>query len=133
MRIIRSETVSNQSRGHHSNEGRVRLCHRGSALLGACAFYHIWIPQYAHIADPLYGLLKKTRKFEWVEEHTEAIRRLKQALSAAPALRKAEYTPRTPIYITVDTSPIGIGWVVNQEGEDGTRFPIRFGAKVLSE
>ena len=25
------------------------------------------------------------------------------------------------------------GWVVNQEGEDGNRFPIRFGAKVLSE
>ena len=102
-------------------------------FLGACAFYHIWIPHYAHIADPLYGLLKKTRKFEWVEEHTEAIRRLKRALAAAPALRKAEYTPRTPIYITVDTSPTGIGWVVNQEGEDGTRFPIRFGAKVLSE
>ena len=33
----------------------------------------------------------------------------------------------------MDTSPTGIGWVVNQEGEDGTRFPIRFGAKVLSE
>jgi hypothetical protein len=27
----------------------------------------------------------------------------------------------------------GIGWVVNQEGEDGERFPIQFGAKVLSE
>ena len=33
----------------------------------------------------------------------------------------------------MDTSPTGIGWVVNQEGKDGTRFPIRFGAKVLSE
>jgi hypothetical protein len=34
---------------------------------------------------------------------------------------------------TVDTSPTGIGWVINQEGEDGERFPIRFGAKVLGE
>ena len=44
-------------------------------FLGACAFYHIWIPHYAHIADALYALLKKNRKFEWEEEHTEAIRR----------------------------------------------------------
>ena len=25
-------------------------------FLGACAFYHIWIPHYAHIAEPLYGV-----------------------------------------------------------------------------
>jgi hypothetical protein len=30
-------------------------------------------------------------------------------------------------------SPTGIGWVINQEDENGERFPIRFGAKVLSE
>ena len=46
-------------------------------FLGACAFYHIWIPHYAHVAEPFYGLLKKNRKFEWVEEHTEAVRKLK--------------------------------------------------------
>ena len=28
-------------------------------FLGACAFYHIWIPHYAHVTEPLYGLLKK--------------------------------------------------------------------------
>ena len=33
----------------------------------------------------------------------------------------------------VDTSPTKLGWVVNQEDPDGTRFPIQFGAKVLSE
>ena len=29
--------------------------------------------------------------------------------------------------------PTGIRWVVNQEDENGARFPIRFGVKVLSE
>ena len=33
-------------------------------FLGACAFYHIWIPHYAHIVELLYGLHKKERKFE---------------------------------------------------------------------
>ena len=58
---------------------------------------------------------------------------MKEALVAAPALRKAVYGKDIPIYVTVDTSPTGIRWVINQEDENGTRFPIRFGVKVLSE
>ena len=30
-------------------------------FLGACTFYHIWIPHYAHIVEPLCGLLKTGR------------------------------------------------------------------------
>ena len=37
------------------------------------------------------------------------------------------------MYVTVDTSPTGIGCAINQTDEKGVRFPIRFGAKVLSE
>ena len=82
-------------------------------FLGVCAFYHIWIPHYAHVAEPLYGLLKERKKFEWQEEHTNAIQRLKKLLLEAPTLRKADYTEGKPIYVTVDTSPTGIGWVIN--------------------
>ena len=60
-------------------------------FLGACTFYHIWIPHNTHVAEPLYGLLKKGRKFEWSEEYTESVRKMKEALAAAPALRKAVY------------------------------------------
>ena len=102
-------------------------------FLGACAFYHIWIPHYAHVAEPLYGLLKKGCSFEWRTEHTESVRRLKETLTVAPALRKAVYGKDVPICVTVDTSPTGIGWVISQEDKDGVQFPIRFGAKVLSE
>ena len=28
-------------------------------FLGTCAFYHIWIPHYTHVVEPMYGLLKK--------------------------------------------------------------------------
>mgnify|MGYP000574268331 CR=1 FL=1 len=93
-------------------------------FLGACAFYHIWIPLYARIVEPLYSLLKKGHKFEWGMEHVEAMRRLKDALVAALALQKAVYGKDIPIYVTVDTSPTGIGWVISQEDENGMRFPI---------
>jgi hypothetical protein len=52
-------------------------------FLGACAFYHIWIPHYAHIVKPLYGLMKKKHRFEWTSEHTLPIRRLKKLLMEA--------------------------------------------------
>jgi hypothetical protein len=58
---------------------------------------------------------------------------MKEALATAPALRKGIYGKGVPIYVTIDTSPTGIRWVINQEDDNGTRFPIRFGAKVLSE
>ena len=51
----------------------------------------------------------------WTEEHTHAIRRLKKLLMEEPTYRKANYSEGTPIYVTVDTSPAGIGCIVNQE------------------
>ena len=63
----------------------------------------------------------------------ESVSRLKEALTATLTLWKAVFGKEVPIYITVDTSPTEIGWVVNQEDASGTRFPIRFGVKVLSE
>ena len=87
-------------------------------FLGAWAFYHIWIPHYAHVAELLY--VKKGRKFEWGDEHTESVQKMKEALAAASALRKAVYGQDTLIYVTVDMSPTGIGWVINQEDDNGT-------------
>jgi len=34
--------------------------------------------------------------------------------------------------LTVDASPIGIGWAIGQDDDDGNRFVVRFGAKVLN-
>ena len=49
-------------------------------FLGACVFYRIWIPHYAHIADPLYGLLRKGCRFKWEEKHIQAMQTLKKLL-----------------------------------------------------
>ena len=62
--------------------------------------------------------MKKGRKFEWSGEHTKSVRRLKEALVAALALRKAVYGKEVPIYVNVDTSPNQIGWMINQEDEN---------------
>jgi hypothetical protein len=36
-----------------------------------------------------------------------------EVLAAAPALRNGIYDKGVPIYVTIDKSPTGIGWVIN--------------------
>ena len=60
-------------------------------FLGACVFQRIWIPHFTHLADPLYGLLKKISRFLWTNVHIDAIRQLKEMLLNALDLQKARY------------------------------------------
>ena len=76
------------------------------------------------MADPLYGLLKKNSSFPWTNVHTCVIRQLKEMLFNAPVLRKARYDSDHPIIVTVDTSPIAIGWAVSQEEKGGSRYAV---------
>jgi hypothetical protein len=58
---------------------------------------------------------------------------LKEILKSPPVLRQVEYDSGRPIIVTVDTSPIAIGWAVGQDDTDGKRFAIKFGARILTE
>ena len=68
-------------------------------------------------------MLKKGRKFKWSEEYTESVRKMKEALVTTLTLRKTVYDKDILIYVTVDTRLTEIGWVINQEDKEGTRFP----------
>jgi hypothetical protein len=57
--------------------------------------------------------------------------KLKNQLCNAQARRKATYEEGKSIFMIVDASLIGIGWVINQEDPEGNRFAIRFRVKVL--
>ena len=54
------------------------------------------------MADPLYHLLRKGKKFEWKPEHTKAMKKFKKTLRRAEALKKPSYD--RPIIVTVDTT-----------------------------
>lgn len=101
-------------------------------FLGACIFYHIWIPHFAHVADPLYSLLRKGQRFQWEKEQSKSMKKLKKLLSSPPTLKKVDYDSGRPVVLTVDASPIGIGWAIGQDDGEGNRFVVRFGAKVLN-
>ena len=44
-----------------------------------------------------------------------------------------DYKEGKKIVLTMDTSPIVSGWAIGQDDEDGNRYAVKFGAKVLSE
>jgi hypothetical protein len=102
-------------------------------FLGACVFYQIWVPHFAHIAEPLYKLLRKGTKFRWEHNQELAMEGLKEILKSPPILRQVDYDCNRPVVVTVDTSPIAIGWAIGQDDAEGKRFAIRFGARILTD
>jgi hypothetical protein len=42
-------------------------------FFGACIFFQIWIPHFAHVVDLFYGLLQKNAKFVWAGIHIVAM------------------------------------------------------------
>jgi len=116
--------------------GKMKACSSTTEVrrfLGACVFYQIWIPHFAHISEALYKLLRKKSKFLWKHEQDLAMEELKKTLKSPPVLKQVEYESGRPVIVTVDTSPIAIGWAVGQDDEKENRFAIRFGARILTE
>jgi hypothetical protein len=101
-------------------------------FLGGCIFYRVWIPHFAHISNPLYGLLRKNIRFVWRIEHSESMQQLKEALLSPLVLRPLRYDVPYPIILTVDSSPYGAQWASEQDN-DGNRTIAHFGAKIFNE
>ena len=58
--------------------------------------------------------------------------RLKDEIIQSPALRRLDYESSREVVLTVDTSVIAVGFILSQEGEDGKRYPNRFGSISLT-
>ncbi|KAL3682400.1 hypothetical protein R1sor_000422 [Riccia sorocarpa] len=101
-------------------------------FLGSCVFFRLSIPHYAHMAEPLYALLKKGKRFNWSQLQRDAMEKLKKVLQSPPVLRRLDYTCGRPVVVTVDTSPKAVGWAIGQDDATGIRFVARFGAKILA-
>ncbi|KAL3684155.1 hypothetical protein R1sor_002177 [Riccia sorocarpa] len=93
---------------------------------------HLTLSGVKSTFGPLNALSRKRHKFRWEERHVEAMRRLKVLLSSSPVLERVDYNCGRPVILTVDTSPIAIGWAMGQDDENENKIAMRFGARVLS-
>lgn len=92
----------------------------------------IWIQDYSLIARPLVTLTRKDTLFHWGEAQEESFNQLKELVASAPAIRSIDYLSDQPVYLSVDSSIHGIGFVLSQEDEKGRRVPARYGSLPLS-
>ena len=81
-------------------------------FLGMIVYFSAFIPFYADICSPLFGLLKKGKKWEWREEHERAFSEAKEALQKAPVL--GHPMEGLPYRLYTDASDIAIGCALQQ-------------------
>ena len=100
-------------------------------FLGLCGTVRNWIKDYSQITKPLVNLTRKDIEFEWGAPQEKAFILLKKLVTHAPALRPIDYHCDRNIYLSVDTSIHGIGFILSQEDEQGRRAPARYGSLPL--
>ena len=76
----------------------------------------MFIRDYSRIARPLVHLTRKGVEFDIGETEREAIQLLKDAVVNSPALRPIDYENEETVILAVDSSVIGFGYVLYQEG-----------------
>ena len=96
------------------------------AFLGTTGFMRIWIKNYSALARPLVDLTRKGQAFLWTEEHDQAMQALKNAIIHSPALISINYSSNLAVYLGIDSSTRGMGWILSQDCSDGKRRPARF-------
>ena len=98
------------------------------AFLGITGYMRVWIRNYSSIARPLVNLTRKGQAFVWNDQHVQAMQALKDAIIHSPSLITIDYTSHRTVYLAVDSSFRGVGWILAQDCPDGKRRPARFGS-----
>ena len=122
------------------------------ALLSSYTFVRMFIPNFASIAAPLHeatrgiiwkgplsgkskGIKEVDPDFKWTPEMIRAYEQLRNALLEAPILVKVDW--RFPLFLSVDASLRGEGWVLWQliTASDGTKVAVAilYGSRKYSD
>jgi transposase InsO family protein len=103
------------------------------AFLGTCGVLRIFIKGYTLVARPLIRLTRKDEPFEIGPAQLDAIAKIKLAVINSPALRPIDYESDLPVILAVDSCANGTGYILLQIGEDGKRYPSRFGSITFND
>ena len=103
--------------------------HKVRSTLGCFGYNRPFVEGYAEIARPLTRLTKKDVPFEWTPECTEAVCKLKRAITAEPVLRQPDHNK--PFTMEVDASQYTLGAILSQKDEQGKLRPVGYYSKTL--
>lgn len=103
------------------------------AFLGLCGTVRIWILNYSLVTLPLRELIRKETTIVWNTRRQQAMDKLKELITSAPALISIDYALGTPIRMGVDSSHIAVGFILWQDDLNGVRRPARYGSLPMNE
>ena len=84
-------------------------------------------------AKPLVQLTRKGVEFEFEDEHVMAMEKLKALVQESEAIRAIDYSSDREVTLAVDSSWMAVGFILSQQGEDGKRYPSRYGSITWNE
>ena len=99
------------------------------SFMGLVNFYGRFVKGLAHMAQPLYDLMKNTQEWCSGDAEQKAFDQFKDALSQAPFL--VRYDPDLPPCFACDASGTGVGAVLAHIYPDGTERPVAFTSRTL--
>jgi hypothetical protein len=103
--------------------------HEVCSTLRAFGYNRPFVPGYAAIVRPLTALTKKDTPFEWTQDCTNAIRKLKDIVKGDPVLMQSDHTKE--FILEVDTSQYALGAVLSQKNDKGRNQPVGYFSKIL--
>ena len=93
-------------------------------FLGLANYYCQFIEDFTAIARSLHDMVKKDKKWDWIERQETAVRELKERFTMEPVLAAPNLDKK--MRMEVDTSDYVIGGVLLMEGGDGKWRPVTF-------
>ena len=100
------------------------------SFLGLVNYYRKYIPNVAHISEPLNYLLRKNIPFVWSEKCQASFQKFKDLLTSAPILAFPNFD--LEFQLSVDACGTSIGFVLSQK-QDGCDRILAFGGRSLNQ
>jgi RNase H-like domain found in reverse transcriptase/Reverse transcriptase (RNA-dependent DNA polymerase) len=100
------------------------------STLGVLGYQRPFIHRFAQLARPIMQLLKKEKKFEWMDECTVALDKLIKIVTSNPVLHRPNYD--LPFTLEVDASQYATGAILYQPNEKGRLCPIGYHSHTLN-
>jgi hypothetical protein len=101
------------------------------SFIGFKKFYCCFVKGFSHLAHPLYGLLKKDKKFVWSEKCQESFDQLKKWFTEEPVLMMLDHSK--PFQIQVNSLLFTTGGILTQMDTNRDRHPCTYLSKSLTK
>ena len=100
-------------------------------FLGLANYYCQFIKGFTSIARPLHDMVKKDKKWDWMEKQEKVFKELKKRFTKEPVLAAPDLDKK--MRMEVNASDYAMGGVLSMECEDGLWRLVAFLSKSLNE